>query len=95
MAQTPTRASACHIGRQRVDKLHAAGASRASPTAQLLLLQLSAGTTSHGRRRVADAASRLMRAAISDENAERLHLGSQRFNAILHGSEGGFAIAST
>jgi hypothetical protein len=35
-----------------------------------------------------------MRAAISDEDAERLHLGSQRFNAILHGSEGGFAIAS-
>jgi radical SAM superfamily enzyme YgiQ (UPF0313 family) len=36
----------------------------------------------------------LMRAVISDEDAERLYLGSQRFNAILHGSERGFAIAS-
>jgi radical SAM superfamily enzyme YgiQ (UPF0313 family) len=36
----------------------------------------------------------LMRAAISDEDAELLYLGSRRFNAILHGSERGFAIAS-
>ncbi len=36
----------------------------------------------------------LMRAAIFDEDAERLYLGSQRFNAILQGSERGFAIAS-
>ncbi len=36
----------------------------------------------------------LMRAAISDADAERLYLGSQRFNAILQGSERGFAIAS-
>jgi radical SAM superfamily enzyme YgiQ (UPF0313 family) len=36
----------------------------------------------------------LMRAAISDEDAERRYLASQRFNAVLHGSEGGFAIAT-
>jgi radical SAM superfamily enzyme YgiQ (UPF0313 family) len=36
----------------------------------------------------------LMRAAISDEDAERLYFGSRRFNAVLHSSEGGFAIAS-
>jgi radical SAM superfamily enzyme YgiQ (UPF0313 family) len=36
----------------------------------------------------------LMRAAISDEDAERLYLGNRRFNAILHGSERGFAIAT-
>jgi hypothetical protein len=35
-----------------------------------------------------------MRAAISDKDTERQHLGCQCFNAILHGSEGGFAIAS-
>lgn len=36
----------------------------------------------------------LMRAAISDEEAERLYSGGRCFNAVLHGSEGGFAIAS-
>jgi radical SAM superfamily enzyme YgiQ (UPF0313 family) len=36
----------------------------------------------------------LMRAAISDEDAERLYLGSRRVNAVLHGSERGLAIAS-
>ena len=36
----------------------------------------------------------LMRAAISDEDAERLYLGSRRVSAILQGSERGFAIAN-
>jgi radical SAM superfamily enzyme YgiQ (UPF0313 family) len=35
----------------------------------------------------------LMRAAISDADAERLYLGSRQVRAILHGSERGFAIA--
>jgi len=36
----------------------------------------------------------LMRMAISDEDAERLYLGSARFNTIVHGTKRGFAIAT-
>ena len=36
----------------------------------------------------------LMRVAVSDEDAERLYLGSARSNTIVHGTQRGFAIAA-